>query len=968
MKKIIISITVIFTALWVNAQVGIQLPNPRPNTVIEVKSHDKDLQGVQLPHSMQSKIVLQDLVPVTADSMVAVNNNGLFFYDEATTCFKYYNLEVNQWWSLCGTPPPADAELKNCFEAKAIGNYLEKATLTVSNYLQIPVHVNRAGTYTITSTVKNAANNDETYYFTTGGTFPSAGDFIVNVPGAGEPATSGNHIVNIAINGVVQSCNIAVKVMPRDPDYIILDVEQINPSWNILTPLTDGTYKVAVKLLVYNPGTWGLTTSEVNGYTFAATGEIAGAQGYNPEGAFPQTVTVLVPVAAGQALVYGAGIDRFLMSTTTSKTASNRDFTILLSKGGFKLDRVNCSDPGLIIHLSSAAALGTTDLLMNGDFLVSDAYIKIPVVVTAPGQYVVYAEVAGMRFATCTLQGGAYLASPVTLTSATNTLTLYPLGSILNTNPNRTPHTSDFNQELYIAFSAGDIDGPDGIQGNSDDWEPEIGYYQQDEFCRPTVTVKESVARYADLRLAPMAPTTGTNAFSNGMRYHYHNSVVGGNQTQARLNAATQGVYTVDYAGNTSVTGISLEAEYSVGGEYDFHVTFGEGADTIAYTAKGVLPPLASGQITNTVTITLTPFKKDADGNFVDVSGNVTTNPAQYVWNTTNGGQLPITVKTGRSSDIINYYAAGDSPGSGVMTGQLEVPMWFGYRQMKIVSIGSTDYSLNRNNSVGKAMLSSPAIFGYQGIVPVGGITLDQSRTTAFVNSAIGRTNLKNLIRDADVVLIQYFDSFGDDYFAQVFKEFVNMGGALMYSCQTQTSVSGVLNAIYNTTGISTGAGTGLKYGIVQQRGTPDYDNDRILNGPFTKDSVNVTAVGNDQVTGSSVVINNVFTDAAPNAIVLAKAAANRAFMFYDPSKGFLYCGDSGWLASNGWNDTNNSYFPLVTYQNYKPRAKGNYSGTGGYPVTTSGSIYNSYLFCNYLAFAIEYAAAHRDHSGDATW
>ena len=941
---------------------------PQPNTVLDIKSHAADQQGVQAPHSVQSKITLQDEV-TTPNGSVAVNNGGLLFYEETSTCFRYYNLANDQWWSLCGTPPPADAELRDCYKAIAVGTYLEKNALTVSNYLQVPIHVNRPGTYTITSVVKDAANNIETYYFTTNGTFPNTGDFVVNIPGAGMPTTSGNHIVNITINGVLQACDIPIKVMPLDPDYVILDVQQLNPNWNILTPLADGTYKVAVKLLVYNPGTWGLTTSQVNGYTFGATGEISSAQGFNPEGSFPQTVTVLVPVAAGQALVYGTGIDKFVMSTTTSKTASNRDFNILLTKGGYKLDRVDCSAPNLIIHISSPTAMQSTDTLMNGKYFVPDAYIKIPIIVTAPGQYVVYADVAGALFATCTLQGSKYVINPVTLTSATSTLTLYPVGNLDDTNPNRIVNTSVLNTNIPIKFSAGDNNGPDGVAGNADDWEPESGYYQQDQFCVPSVVVKPSVARFADLKLATQAATTGTGAYSNNMRYSYNTAL--GNQTQSRLEAATQGVYTIDYAGNTPVTAIKLEASYSVAGSYDFRVVLGNLPDTIAYTAKGELPPIPSGQTLATATIILTPFKKDDSGNnFVALNGSTTTDPTQYVWNTKDGNQIPITEKIGKTSDIINYYTTSDNPATGIMSGKLEVPLWFGYRSMKIVSLGSTDFSLNNASSVGYSMFGSPAIFGYQGIVPVGGINL--VRTTTVPATANNGIAMKNLIRDADIVLVQYVNGFGNSAFAQIFADFVNMGGALMYSCETpDTYISGVMNAIYNTSAFTAiYEGGRYRFAVLQQKGTPEYDNNPILNGTFTKDSVNVLAFGNDNGTGSYLTMTDAaFNAAAPNAVILAKGAAtNRIFAFYDPSKGLLYCGDGGWLASNTWNNTSTTTYPLVTYQNFMPRSKPNFVGTAGYPTNVNGPVDNAYLFCNYISWAIDWAAVKRDHSLDATW
>jgi hypothetical protein len=550
--------------------------------------------------------------------------------------------------------------------------------------------------------------------------------------------------------------------------------------------------------------------------------------------------------------------------------------------------------------------------------------------------------------------------SPVTLTAGTTTLTLYPVGSTANTNPNRSTHTTTYNTPLYLTFSAGDAPGIDGINGTPDDWGSQSGFYTEDPFCRPSIVVKPSITRFVNLQLAPQASTTGQTAYANGMRYAY-NTDIAGNYTTQNMNAATQGTYTIDAAGNTPVAAINLLATYTIPGEYNLNVTFGTGKDTIRYSAKGVLPDLPLGQASGTVTISLEPFKKDAAGNYINGKGQPTANPAEYVFDVDagNNGNIPNTIRKGRNSDIINYYTTLDDPSTGVMTGTLEVPIWFGYRPMKIVSLGSTDFSLNNPSSVGYSLLNSAENFGYNGTVAVGGITLTRI-TTAPTSAAAMNT----AIRDADVVLIQYGNAFGNNNFKTVFKEFIERGGALMYSCETSTYATGVINAIYGVNNLNTiYEGGRYKFGILQTPGSPDYINNPILNGVFSQ-GVNITAIGNDNGTGTYITTPNALTTAAPNAIVMATRSDGAVFMFFDPSKALLYCADGGWLASNNWNNASTTTYPLVTTSNYKPRSKG-FSNNGGYPTPNASNIYNSYIFCNYLAWAIEHAANNRNHSLD---
>jgi hypothetical protein len=269
----------------------------------------------------------KETIPGDPNSVTSINNDGLLLYNSVTGCYNYWNAPLQEWWNLCGTPAPAESSVDDCNKINLVGIYLEQHTFGVNNYLQVPLTVTKTGTYTIMAT----DSTDNGYYFITSGTFPRKGTFYVNIPGTGTPKKAGTDTITLTVNGKVQTCEVKINVEKHEPDYVITNIEQLHKPWTVQTDLTNGSYLIEVALRVNKPGTWGLTTSEQNGYTFSSTGEITDAQGFNPEGSFPQTVKVKVPVAVGQANVYSAHGDDFVLLTTTSKTPSNKGFNIQLS-------------------------------------------------------------------------------------------------------------------------------------------------------------------------------------------------------------------------------------------------------------------------------------------------------------------------------------------------------------------------------------------------------------------------------------------------------------------------------------------------------------------------------------------------------------------------------------------------------------------------------------------------------------
>ncbi|MDR2474914.1 MAG: hypothetical protein LBD45_03565, partial [Bacteroidales bacterium] len=440
MKKALIFTQLFMLIGWANAQVGILTDSePTPNSALQVAAPDYD-KGVLIPRLQTNDVGKITIVTDTGSvaNIVSFNPDGLLLYNYETGCYNYWNHSNQNWWNLCGTPPPAVAAVDNCAGIKAIGIYLEDEPLTLTNSLQVPVSVSSAGTYTISA----SADPDNGYYFTASGTFPSAGYFILNLQGDGMPKHAQIDRLKITLNGKLQSCEKDLVIQPKDPDYAIVSVEQMNPSWPLLTEFAVADplrYQLLVTLRVHRPGNWGLISSTVNGYSFAANGNLTSATGFNPTGSFPQTVKVLLPVAFGQALLYGTGVDNFVISTTTAATPSNAAANVYLSEGGITIDPSRCA----------AIQLSGLDALENGITLSQasrrDIYIDLPVNVNAPVTMMVYARAAGLLFQTAgAWTGSQYLPQAQTFLTATSFVRLRLTGT------SQTPNTVGDNIPLVF--------------------------------------------------------------------------------------------------------------------------------------------------------------------------------------------------------------------------------------------------------------------------------------------------------------------------------------------------------------------------------------------------------------------------------------------------------------------------------------------------------------------------------------
>ena len=366
------------------AQVGINTETPSPNSALQVVSPSKGVLIPQMSSADVQSIPIASSVSTGSETpAVGVNEDGLLVYNIQTGCYNYYNKATDQWWSLCGTLPPAVFTV-DCSNVKAIGTYVATQALSINNYLQVPVTVTKAGTYTLTATTTD--NNGNGYYFSASGTFPSVGNFIINLAGAGIPQMDGVNTINFVGNGTTADCTFNLTIQPGQPDYVITNVQQIPTApWPENTDLTGGTYYVTVTLKVNRPGAWNLQASAgSNGYSFQANGQISEASGFNPNGSFPQTVQVNVPVISGSSNSDGL-VDDFIMTNPGSATPSAFPFVINLAAVKFSID---CSS----IDISSM------EPLTQGTAIPSTAKITFPVTITSPGTTTLTATFAGLAF------------------------------------------------------------------------------------------------------------------------------------------------------------------------------------------------------------------------------------------------------------------------------------------------------------------------------------------------------------------------------------------------------------------------------------------------------------------------------------------------------------------------------------------------------------------------------------------
>lgn len=209
----------------------------------------------------------------------------------------------------------------NCLGAVVSGIYYKDTAIKASNYIDVSVQVDTAGTYVISSDTVNG------YYFKATGTFTTTGAQTVRLIGGGQPLATGTNIFRVTYDGTV--CDFTVTVIAgTGATSAVFTV-------NCTSPVINGIYKAGTVLTASNTvvlnvnvttiGPWSVsTTPAVNGITFTGSGTFTatGAQTITltGNGTPASAATSSFPVTVGTATCN--------FSITVVPAGGNATFTI----------------------------------------------------------------------------------------------------------------------------------------------------------------------------------------------------------------------------------------------------------------------------------------------------------------------------------------------------------------------------------------------------------------------------------------------------------------------------------------------------------------------------------------------------------------------------------------------------------------------------------------------------------------
>jgi hypothetical protein len=180
------------------------------------------------------------------------------------SCKREYSYEAGPGavYSFIGSPGA-------CANALVNGNYMTGITTDSSNSVQLMVQVTKTGNYDITT------NTADGISFYQSGDFIDTGIQTITLYAKGIPDTSGSFQIQIPGTG---GCDFTILVAPQAPASYQLSGAPADCS----KPYINGSYiggkslndqnKMTIRVDVFSPGAYTITTDTVNGLYFAASG------------------------------------------------------------------------------------------------------------------------------------------------------------------------------------------------------------------------------------------------------------------------------------------------------------------------------------------------------------------------------------------------------------------------------------------------------------------------------------------------------------------------------------------------------------------------------------------------------------------------------------------------------------------------------------------------------------------------
>ncbi len=330
----------------------------------------------------------------------------------------------------------------------------------------------------------------------------------------------------------------------------------------------------------------------------------------------------------------------------------------------------------------------------------------------------------------------------------------------------------------------------------------------------------------------------------------------------------------------------------------------------------------------------------------VDYPGvyNISTNEVngvKFVANGTFSGNGQQTIKLfaqGKyhTGGFINYTITTDSSvGSNVCSATVSVRE----REIVILTLGNVNYgaSPSGNAYAGSAILKSTKNFGSNGIVKVSNIRI--------LNTGLQGESLRTYLNSNKVDIIHNVIGYNaNNATLNVFKDFVEKDKGVLIISDENTAHTSTKQFIEMLTGQSVGAANG-RYTMVNPV-LSSANNESIIKGPFG--NLSGKLIGNDASNGwyyEGVNSNNQLTP-----LISKEGSSSEVWGLKHKTLGFAYFGDGGWPVGTT-NNTSTNVWPSRYLADGTPIAKPYWQGT---------EVYNSVLYANLMAWAIDYVKQHK--------
>lgn len=657
----------------------------------------------------------------------------------------------------------------------------------------------------------------------------------------------------------------------------------------------DGNTYLKIPVTVTQPGTYEVEALSDNGYYFSATGSFPTA------GSF----TVFLP---------GAGTPR------EGYPLGNPGDELIVKVHGLEVDckpvvPVENANVDYIIDCSTPGAVDVQGTYMLGVAMNSSNKIVLQVNVTATGYWSVR---------TNTVNGYSFAGSGTFDSAGPQTIELLATGTPIDADPTVDLFTLIANSDtpnncpeiqITIASIAYTMNCAGAIVNGS---------YMHDvklDETANTITLPIHVTQTGDTEIK----VTGTDGMS------FSSGPLAIRETGLQ-NITLYGTGTPTSSGNHTVTITGTPGGTTQGGGLCTAVIPVE-AQPVNFTmtcssiaVAGTYAPGVAMTASNTMKITVKP-------SYVG-DWTISTNAQNGVQFTGSG------TFTSTASQTVTLYASGTPTAGGEFSFTItsnsmggttscvkSIP--FVYRTMNVLGLGGGTYQPGSAGSSqsSRSILANTTNFGPNGFVKVQRLNIFDG---AYGYGPALQANINN--NNIDIIIIGY-NYIPNAATIDILVDFVrNKKGALIFSQETSTSATkSIIDGISG--GNVTVSGTGTTY----YNPTLNVD-DPVLNGPFGD--------MRDKATGSDVNNSYYVTNVPSSMTVLATQKGNtaRAHIIKHNTLGFMYVGDSGWTAGDVTN-TSTTIWPAKSSSSGLPQSKG----------YTDGTVYNSYIYANAVAWAIKY-------------